>query len=48
MTKIHQTFRIDAALLSKAKKQAEKENRKPCNLYETAILEYVERKQKAK
>lgn len=44
VTRIHQTFRIDPALLSRAKKQAKKENRKPCNLYETAILEYLEKR----
>ena len=42
--KVHQTFRIDPDILKKVKKQAEKENRKPCNLYETAIIEYLAKK----
>lgn len=39
--KIHQTFRIDPELLKKVKIQAKKENRKVCNLFETAIIEYL-------
>lgn len=42
--KVHQTFRIDEDLLKKAKKQADKEHRKLCNLYELAVLEYLSKK----
>jgi len=45
--KVHQTFRIDEQLLDRAKKQAEKENRKIGNLYETAIREYVTKTKKS-
>ena len=41
--KVHQTFRIDPELLKKARVQAKKENRKVCNLYETAIIDYLKK-----
>lgn len=39
--KVHQTFRIEPELLKKVQKQAKKENRKVGNLYETAIIDYL-------
>jgi len=46
MRKEHQTFRIHPEWKKKAVKQAEKEHRKVCQLYEVAVIEYLEKKVK--
>jgi len=46
MRKEHQTFRIHSEWKKKAEKQANKEHRKLCQLYEVAIIEYLEKKAK--
>lgn len=48
MTTIHQTFRLKPELVSKCRKEAEKEERSMSFIYAKAVEEYFERKAKKK
>lgn len=39
--KVHQTFRLEKQLIESAKKYAESENRTLSNVYETAVINYL-------